>query len=103
MHFKEMKEIMEGKQMDLAAAKYVLIRRVLEISCEVDGTEITDEQKFEYIKVIREPMHKHKILEHILVLIAEYETRYGPDYYEHATVYYAMGVVSDAYDLPSRG
>ena len=103
MHFKEMKEIMEGKQMDLAAAKYVLIERLFMYEVEVDGTKITDEQRLEYIKVIRDPMHKHKILEHILVLIAHYETQYGPAYYEHATVYYALGVIADAYDLPSRG
>jgi hypothetical protein len=100
MHFKEMKEIMEGKQMDLAAAKYVIINRVMEIGCEVDGKPITDEQIFEYIKVIRDPMHKHKILNHILGLVAHYETQYGPDFYTHATVYYALGVIADAYDLP---
>ena len=107
MEFKEMKDIMEemqgfkeGKQMCLVAAKWVLIAAVMDITCEVDGTEITKERQLEYIKVIRKPAHKYKTLEHILQLVAEYEKRYGPDYYEHATVYCALGIVADAYDLP---
>jgi hypothetical protein len=101
MQYKEMKAIMEGKQMDLAAAKYVVIEKLFEYEVELDGTPITDEQRLAYIKVIRDPMHKHKTLQHILSMVGRYETQYGPDYYEHATIYYALGVIADAYDLPN--
>jgi hypothetical protein len=101
MKHDEMKKIMEGKQMDLAAAKYVIIEKLFTYEVELDGSVLTDERLLEYIKVIRDPIHKHKILQHILSMVGRYETQFGPDYYEHAAVYYALGVIADAYDLPS--